>query len=176
MTAAVPQINQNETKETLVEKFRDHLTEQGFTIHEIDASRPWGAFLRVANSEADKFVDTYFDDLDIPHSARKGERSPKFLLVAPHSRLSWQYHKRRAEYWRALGSTVGVFVSESDAQPDEFVTLSPGDTIDLPGGLRHRLVGLDGWGAVAEIWIHTDPDTISDEGDIVRLQDDYQRN
>ncbi len=176
MTAAVPQIEPNETKQSIVEKFRAHLVAQGFTIEETDTSRPWGAFLRVANAQADKFVQTYFGDINIPTTAQQGERSPKFLLVAPHSRLSWQYHARRAEYWRAVGSTVGVFVSKTDAQPDDHVTLKPGDTIDLPGGRRHRLVGLDGWGAVAEIWIHTDPSSISDEDDIVRLQDDYKRN
>lgn len=42
-------------------------------------------------------------------------------------------------------------------------------------GERHRLVGMDGWGLVAEVWIHTDKDKLSDEADIVRLQDDTGR-
>jgi hypothetical protein len=37
------------------------------------------------------------------------------------------------------------------------------------------LVGLDEWGAVAEIWIHTDAQNLSNEEDIHRLQDDYAR-
>ena len=40
---------------------------------------------------------------------------------------------------------------------------------------RHRLVGLDKIGVVAEIWIHTDSNNLSDENDIVRINDDYNR-
>lgn len=45
----------------------------------------------------------------------------------------------------------------------------------LPTGMRHRLVGLDNWGVVTEIWQHTDVEHPSDESDIVRLQDDFGR-
>lgn len=176
MAAVVPELSAGEAKETIVEKFRQHLNAQGFTVAEVDATRPWGAFIRVANEQADKFIDMYFDETDVPEHAQSGERSPKFLLVAPHQRLSWQYHTHRAEFWRALGGPVGVFVSPTDAQPDKPIILNIGETIELAQGERHRLVGLDHWGAVAEIWIHLNPDTNSDEDDIVRLQDDYARN
>ena len=53
--------------------------------------------------------------------------------------------------------------------------LSEGDLIRLPQGQRHRLVGLKGWGVVAEIWQHTVADHPSDENDIIRLQDDFGR-
>lgn len=175
MTAVVPQIGAQDSKETIVEKFRQHLNAQGFTIVEVDATRPWGAFLRVVNEQADKFIEVYFGDIPVPENARQGERSPKVLLVAPHKRLSWQYHHHRAEYWRALKDPVGVFASPTDAQPDEPITLRAGETIELAQGERHRLVGLDSWGAVAEIWIHSDPANSSDESDIVRLQDDFAR-
>lgn len=172
----LPPFEPQQTKAEIVELVRAHLVAQGFEILEIDAARPWGAFLRVVNEQADKFVATYFDDVAIPENVRRGERSPKFLLVAPHHRLSWQFHTRRAEVWRAASGTVGVYVSETDAQPQEFVTLHVGETIELAQGVRHRLVGLDEWGAVAEIWIHMDPQNESNEDDIVRLQDDYARN
>jgi len=42
-------------------------------------------------------------------------------------------------------------------------------------GTRHRLVGLDDWGIVAEIWIHSDPDKPSNEYDIRRISDDFGR-
>ena len=50
-----------------------------------------------------------------------------------------------------------------------------GDVIQLKQGERHRLVGLDGWGIIAEIWRHTDEAKPSDEEDIVRVQDDFGR-
>lgn len=170
-----PTIETNLTKDEIVKRVQAHLELLGFEIQEIDATRPWGAFLRVSNAQADKFIDTYFADLEIPKIARRGERSPKFLLVAPQHRLSWQYHERRAEYWRATSGTVGVAVSGTDEQPDEFITLHPGETIELAQGTRHRLIGLKEWGAVAEIWIHTDTHNPSNEQDIYRLQDDYSR-
>jgi mannose-6-phosphate isomerase-like protein (cupin superfamily) len=163
------------SKEAMVERFRKQLIERELEIIEIDATRPWGAFLRVADRQADEFVRAYFEGVVVPESARHGERSPKILLVAPGARLSWQYHERRAEYWRAVSGTVGVFVSATDEQPPAPRVLRAGETIELPGGMRHRLVGLDSWGAVAEIWIHADPLHLSNEEDIRRLQDDYQR-
>ena len=53
--------------------------------------------------------------------------------------------------------------------------LKKGDKIKLQKGERHRLIGLDGWGVIAEIWQHTDAENPSDEEDIVRLQDDFGR-
>ncbi len=168
--------NVGDSKAELVDKVRTHLHAQGFEIAEIDAARPWGAFLRVVNEQADKFIAMYFGDVAIPENARHGERSPKILLVAPHQRLSWQYHDRRAELWRTVANRVGVYVSATDEQPNEIKILELGETIALAQGTRHRLVGLDEWGAIAEIWIHVEPQNPSNENDIYRLQDDYARN
>lgn len=164
-----------DSKAELVEKVRAHLHAQGFEIAEIDAARPWGAFLRVVNEQADKFIATYFGDVAIPENARHGERSPKILLVAPEQRLSWQYHDRRAELWRTVANRVGVYVSATNEPPNEIKILELGETIALAQGTRHRLVGLDTWGAIAEIWIHVDAQNPSNENDIYRLQDDYSR-
>ena len=50
-----------------------------------------------------------------------------------------------------------------------------GEVIHFDNQERHRLVGLDKIGVVAEIWIHTDLNNPSDENDIVRISDDYKR-
>ena len=50
-----------------------------------------------------------------------------------------------------------------------------GDQIILKQGERHRLIGLNDYGVVAEIWQHTDKKNPSDEEDIVRVQDDFGR-
>lgn len=103
-----------------------------------------------------------------------GKLSPKILLVAPHQRLSWQYHHRRAERWRLIDGEAGVIRSEDDVQ-GQLEVLKKGDTITLQQGERHRLVGLEYWGVVAEIWQHTDAENPSDENDILRVQDDFGR-
>jgi len=100
--------------------------------------------------------------------------SPKILVVAPEKRLSWQYHHRRSEVWRVAGGKVGIVRSHTDEQND-LETLHAGSQVVLLKGERHRLVGLEGFGFVAEIWQHTDAEHPSDENDIVRLQDDFGR-
>ena len=50
-----------------------------------------------------------------------------------------------------------------------------GSKIMLGQNERHRLVGLNDWGMVAEIWQHIDANNPSDENDIIRVQDDFGR-
>ena len=50
-----------------------------------------------------------------------------------------------------------------------------GDIIQLKQGERHRLLGTESWGIIAEIWRHTDAANPSNEDDIVRVQDDFGR-
>jgi mannose-6-phosphate isomerase len=69
---------------------------------------------------------------------------------------------------------VGVISSLTD-QEGELKKYQPGDRIVLKQGERHRLVGLEDWGVIAEIWQHTDASNPSDESDIVRVQDDFGR-
>ena len=95
-------------------------------------------------------------------------------MVKPAARLSWQYHHRRAETWRVIQGPVGVVRSFDDTQ-NQPVVCEQDKMITLQKAERHRLIGLEGWGVVAEFWQHTDPDHPSNEDDIVRLQDDYAR-
>ena len=55
------------------------------------------------------------------------------------------------------------------------IILEKNDQIKLIQGERHRLIGLDDYAVISEIWQHTDPNYPSDENDIVRLSDDYGR-
>ena len=94
-------------------------------------------------------------------------------MVKPNVKLSWQYHNRRAEIWQVYKGTVGIIQSETDVE-NEMQTYRSGAQIKLNQGVRHRLVGLDDFGVVAEIWQHTDA-VPSDEEDIIRVQDDFGR-
>ena len=79
-----------------------------------------------------------------------------------------------AEIWRVFKGKVGIVTSEDDTE-NEMKAYSEGNQITLTQGERHRLVGLDAYGVVAEIWQHTDKNNPSDEEDIVRVQDDFGR-
>ena len=146
----------------------------GFNIISKDFQRPWGGFLVVDEDQAQEFSNQFFKGINIEELKISGKLSPKMLIVNPESRLSWQYHNRRAEIWRVYKGKVGIIISENDIQK-EIEIYSEGDQITLKQGERHRLVGLDDYGVVAEIWQHTEENHPSDEEDIVRVQDDFGR-
>lgn len=161
-------------KDGLFQKVEQRLQQQGFTIVEQDQARPWGGFFVIDEQQAQEFADSYFDGVSIEKIRKSGRLSPKMLLVEPGQRLSWQYHHRRAEIWRVVEGTVGIITSATDEQ-GELVIYKPGQCIKLQQGERHRLVGLQEWGIIAEIWQHTDAAHPSNEDDIVRVQDDFGR-
>ena len=146
----------------------------GFNIISKDFERPWGGFLVIDEKQAQDFSNHFFKGINIEELKISGKLSPKILIVNPESRLSWQYHNRRAEIWRIYKGKVGIIVSENDIQK-EIEIYSEGDQITLKQGERHRLIGLDDYGVVAEIWQHTEKNNPSDEEDIVRLQDNFGR-
>lgn len=155
-------------------EIENKLIKNGFLIDSFDFHRPWGGFFVMEESQAQKFSDTYFEGLGVSQLKISGKLSPKILVVQPGQRLSWQYHHRRAEIWRVIEGTAGVVTSPNDIE-GALRVLQVGDTITLQQGERHRLIGLDNWAVIAEIWQHTDSDTPSDEDDIVRVQDDFGR-
>ena len=150
------------------------LIQHNLKIDSYDHTRPWGGFFVIKEEDAQRFSNIYFEGFDVETLRMAGKLSPKILAVKPGARLSWQYHHRRAETWRVISGPVGVIRSFDDEQK-AMVTYQNGDTITLKQGERHRLIGLDDWGVVAEFWQHTDASLPSNEDDIVRLQDDYAR-
>ena len=152
----------------------DLIISKGFKIVSKDFDRPWGGFLVIDESQAQDFSNQFFKGINIETLKISGKLSPKILIVKPESRLSWQYHNRRAEIWRVYKGEVGIIRSDDDTE-NEIEIYREGDQITLKQGERHRLIGLDNYGVVAEIWQHTDKNDPSDEEDIVRVQDDFGR-
>jgi mannose-6-phosphate isomerase-like protein (cupin superfamily) len=158
----------------IFEKTEAVLKSQGFDFERTDFNRPWGGFFVIEETQAAAFAKQYFPDMNQEDLIAGRKVSPKILIVAPNKRLSWQYHHRRSEVWRVIEGTVGIVRSDTDEETP-LQTYNVGDVVILKKGERHRLVGLDDWGRVAEIWQHTEPEHPSDEDDIVRLQDDFGR-
>jgi mannose-6-phosphate isomerase len=161
------------SKAEIFDEIRAFLDYHGLSIIKEDQSRPWGGFFVLDENEVDRFLKLFFKSFD-PSRIAGMKVSPKILLVAPHCRLSWQYHDRRSEIWTIIRGPVQVAVSETN-QESLAVTFEADSTISLKQGQRHRLIGLDTWGIVAEIWQHTNSAAPSDEEDIVRVQDDFNR-
>ena len=145
----------------------------GFNVVDYDFNRPWGGFLVIDEKQRSLFISTFFNDINI-NLSNNTRLSSKILIVDPNSRLSWQYHFRRKEIWKIYKGSVGVIRSKNDIETKINIHKS-GDTITFDIQERHRLIGLKNIGIVAEIWQHTDINNPSDENDIVRLQDDYNR-
>jgi mannose-6-phosphate isomerase-like protein (cupin superfamily) len=169
----IQQFDRSISKSDVFKSVADYLS--GFVrIYSKDDNRPWGGFFVVEEADAEKFITQFFPHLTKEELSISGKLSPKILLVEAGKKLSWQYHYRRAEIWKLIGGTAGVIKSDNDVEK-ELIKLTPGDLVELQQGERHRLIGLDNWGIVAEIWRHTDAEHPSDEEDIVRLQDDFGR-
>ena len=155
-------------------KIENKIKDIGFDIISKDFERPWGGFLCINESQVQEFVNKFFDGINIQALKIGGKLSPKILIVKPNSKLSWQYHHRREEMLKVFKGRVGVSRSNDNNQ-NPIVKLDEGDQVKLEKGERHRLIGLDDYAVLAEIWQHTDPNNPSDENDIVRLDDDYGR-
>ena len=146
----------------------------GFEITSKDFHRPWGGFLVISEKQSQEFANKFFDGINVKNIKIGGKLSPKILVVKPNSKLSWQYHHRRAEIWKVFKGEVGFSRSFDDNQ-NPLIKLVTGDQIRLKKGERHRLIGLSDFAVIAEMWQHTDSNNPSDENDIVRISDDYGR-
>lgn len=168
-------IPHTESKEVVFNAIGDYLGGLSLRASSVDKDRPWGGFFVIEEEDINKFIDSFFPEYDTDSIKQFGTRlSPKILIVSPREELSWQYHFRRAELWKCLDGPVGFKRSEDDSQGDTR-TLHEGETVQFNPEERHRLIGLDTWGVVAEFWQHTQPLQPSDEQDIVRLEDRYGR-
>ena len=155
-------------------EIENEISDLGFEIISKDFERPWGGFLVVNENQAQEFANKFFDGINIESLKIAGKLSPKILIVKPNSKLSWQYHHRREEIWKVFKGKVGISRSHDNNQ-SPIIKLDEGDQVKLENKERHRLIGLDGFAVLAEIWQHTDPNNPSDENDIIRLRDEYGR-
>ena len=90
----------------------------------------------------------------------------KRIVVNPHSRLSYQYHQRRAERWTVVYGKATCVV-------DGVTTIAgPGDCVDVELGQAHRICNDEDQVLVV---IEVQLGDYTGEDDIVRLEDDYGR-
>lgn len=107
--------------------------------------RPWGQFTNI---------------YDQAHS------KVKTIHVNPGHRLSLQSHMKRAETWVVIRGLASVQIN------DDFFSLSVGESIQIPVGVKHRLQNTGS--ELLEI-IEVQTGTYFGEDDIIRYEDDYQR-
>jgi mannose-6-phosphate isomerase len=168
---------QSADKIELVDQIEQLAASNNYVTVDRNDTKPWGAYLRFDGKDAGRFIETFFPGLSLAEAQLgidNAELSPKFLIVSPSQRLSWQKHDRRAERWAFL--TDGAYYKSDTDEQGEVVNVKAAEVVQFARGERHRLVGLgDTYALVAEIWQHSDPEKLSDEDDIIRIQDDYSR-
>lgn len=90
----------------------------------------------------------------------------KRITVKPNQRLSYQYHRKRSEVWTIVCGTGHITID------DKSWDVITGQTIKIPAGIRHRIQNKT---ANDLIFIEVQYGTYFGEDDIVRIQDDYNR-
>jgi mannose-6-phosphate isomerase len=90
----------------------------------------------------------------------------KRITVDPDQKLSYQYHFHRSEVWTVVKGNLTIVLD------DEKVFRETGESISIPLGARHRA-----WNETDEIvqFIEVQTGTYFGEDDIVRIEDDYNR-
>lgn len=108
--------------------------------------RPWG-----------KYQVLYVDD----------KCKVKKITISPNQRLSYQYHSKRQERWVVTQGILTIILN------GEKIIKYPGEGIFIPLGAKHRA-----WNETDEIveFIEIQTGTYFGEDDIVRIQDDYNRD
>lgn len=105
--------------------------------------RPWGNFIQFTNNE---------------------KSTVKILQVKPKKKLSYQFHKKREEFWVVLSGDPIIVINDKEFQSKK------GQYFVIKKEDKHRIIGGKKHGKILEISFGN-----FDENDIVRLEDDYNR-
>jgi mannose-6-phosphate isomerase-like protein (cupin superfamily) len=90
----------------------------------------------------------------------------KRIVVLPGKRLSLQRHNRRGEFWTIVSGNPVVTKNHDE------IRLKPGDSIEIPLGVRHRIANP---GAEPVVLIEVQVGDYFGEDDIERFEDDFGR-
>jgi mannose-6-phosphate isomerase len=107
--------------------------------------RPWGRYFVIQDEETYKI---------------------KRIEVEPFQRLSYQYHYKRSEAWTIVSGKATVTLDGVKS------TFSPGQTVLIPQGSKHRVQNETD---ELLVFIEVQTGTYFGEDDIVRIEDDYNR-
>lgn len=110
-----------------------------------ESQRPWGDYEILKNTDLCKV---------------------KMINVNVGQRLSYQYHKRRDEFWVIVNGVAKVTIN------DEEFELKKGEEISVQRKTKHRVENI---GDSLLSFVEVQTGEYFGEDDIVRLEDDYNR-
>ena len=131
-----------------VKKVVEKLKESNSQLHNIHLTgyRPWGSYTVLEESNGYKI---------------------KRIEVNPGKRLSLQKHFHRSEHWIVVSGTATVTVG------DEKRLVRPNESTYIKAGELHRL---ENEGKIPVVLIEAQVGEYTGEDDIVRVEDDFERN
>jgi len=88
----------------------------------------------------------------------------KLIYVNANSRLSLQYHQHRSEFWKIVKGKAKIDIDKKE------LVVKENENITIPCGAKHRITALEGDCIILEISYGK-----FDENDIIRIEDDYNR-
>lgn len=91
----------------------------------------------------------------------------KRIVVNPGGKLSYQFHHHRQEFWTIVEGNAVVILEEKE------IHLSYGESIFIPQGAKHRIMNLS---EKPVVFVEVQTGTYFGEDDIIRLDDEYERN
>lgn len=94
----------------------------------------------------------------------------KTITVKAGQQLSLQSHKQRHEYWTIVSGT-GYFIGGYDQEHLGAELVKPGDVLDIPPEMLHRIKA----GGSDLVFIEVQLGTYFGEDDITRYEDDFGR-
>lgn len=109
-------------------------------------TRPWGKYFVLDDAETHKV---------------------KRIEVKPGGRLSYQYHHKRSEVWTIVKGKARITLDDGDTE------YSAGDVIEIPLKAKHRIMNI---GQETLTFVEVQLGSYFGEDDIVRIEDDYNRN
>ena len=119
------------------------------THDNLSEQRPWGRYTVLHNSQTQGY-------------------KVKHIQVNPLQRLSLQSHKHRSEYWTIVSGDGIVEINDTK------IIVSKGSTVQIYKEDKHRIQNTSSTHPL--IFIEVQMGDYLGEDDIVRYQDDYQRN
>jgi len=153
-------------KEEIINTSLNWIKQNKLQISSEDLTKPWGAFWCIDKKNLTHFLSLFFPN----NKSEQHNINPKILLIEANKKISLQFHHKRAEQWKIIKGPVKVIIDQKEK------ILNQGEEVYIKAKSVHRLCGLDNYGLVAEIWIHNNPLSPSNENDIVRITDDFGRN
>ena len=91
----------------------------------------------------------------------------KRIVVKPNQRLSYQYHGKRQDAWTVVSGVATITID------GETKNYNAGETVLIPLGAKHRMANEK---SEDMIIVEVQTGTYFGEDDIIRIEDDYERN